>query len=322
VQIVSEQRADGTYTPHVEWANLKYQFTPEFYVRVGRIAMPSFLVADYRKVGYANPWVRPPLEVYSLIPVTTNDGADASYRLVAGDFANTLQVTYGQSDIEEKSGVVDTARRVWGVTGTVERGALTVRAAYQHGNVTVRSINPLFTGFRQFGPPGIALADKYDSDARPFDFVGAGVLYDAGRWFATGEWGMTESHSAIGKRSAWYAGGGYRFGKITPTLTYSDAKLDSNSSDPGLNAAFFPPEYGPAIAGLNAGLNAVLRAPPVQHTISVGVRWDFMKDVDLKVQYDHIRLGADSAGTLVNVQPAFQPGGSVNVFSAALDFVF
>ena len=322
VQIVSEQRADGTYTPHVEWANLKYQFTPEFYVRVGRIALPSFLLADYRKVGYANPWVRPPIEVYSLVPVTTNDGADASYRLVAGEFTSTLQVTYGQCDIDETVGVVDSARRVWGVSGTVERGPVTVRATYQHGNVTVRSINPLFAGFRQFGPPGVALADRYDSDARPFDFVGAGVLYDAGRWFATGEWGMTESHSAIGKRSAWYFGGGYRFGKLTPTLTYAEAELDSNSSDPGLNAAFFPPEYGPTIAGLNAGLNTILRSPPVQRTLSVGVRWDFMNDVDFKVQVDHIRLGAGSAGTLVNVQPGFRPGGTVNVLSAALDFVF
>lgn len=322
LQIVSEQRSDNTFTPHVEWANLKYQFSPEFYVRVGRIALPSFLVADYRKVGYANPWVRPPIEVYSLVPVTTNDGADASYRLVAAGFTSTMQVTYGQSDISETSGIVDTARRVWGVSGTIERGALTVRATYQHGNVTVPSINPLFAAFRQFGPAGIALADKYDSDARPFNFIGVGGIYDAGGWFVTGEWGTTESHSALGKRSAWYGGGGYRVGKITPYLTYAEARLDSSSSDPGLNAANFPPEYAGSITGLNAGLNVILRSVPVQRNLSLGVRWDFMKDVDLKLQYEHIRLGADSAGTLVNLQPDFQPGGAVHVFSAALDFVF
>lgn len=322
VQVISEQRNDNTYTPHVEWANVKYRFTPDLYVRVGRIALPSFLVSDYRKVGYANPWVRPPLEVYGLVPVTTNDGMDASYRLGIGEFTNTVQVTYGQSDIHEASGSIDKARRVWGISDTVERGAVTVRATYQHGNVTVASINPLFAAFRQFGPAGIALADKYDSDARPFDFIGVGGIYDAGGWFVTGEWGTTESHSALGKRSAWYGSGGYRFGKFTPYLTYAEARADSNTSDPGLNAAAFPPDQAEAIAGLNAGLNALLRAIPVQKTLSVGGRWDFRKNAALKLQYEHIRLGAGSAGTLINVQPDFQPGGVVNVFSAVVDFVF
>jgi hypothetical protein len=306
----------------VEWANVKYQVTPDLYIRAGRIALPSFLVSDYRKVGYANPWVRPPIEVYSLVPVTTNDGADASYRLRAGEFTSTAQVTYGQSDIVETTGSVDKARRVWGISETLERGGLTLRATYQHGNVTVASINPLFAAFRQFGPAGVSLADKYDSDARPFDFVGVGGIFDPGRWFVMGEWGTTESHSALGKRSAWYGSGGYRFGKLTPYLTYAEARADSKTSDPGLNAAAFPPELAGTIAGLNAGLNTLLRSIPVQKTFSIGGRWDFRKNAALKLQYEHIRLGAGSNGTLTNVQPGFQPGGTLNVFSAAVDFVF
>ena len=42
VQVISEQRYDGTYWPHVEWANVKYQFTPDFSVRVGRTVLPAF----------------------------------------------------------------------------------------------------------------------------------------------------------------------------------------------------------------------------------------------------------------------------------------
>ena len=52
------------------------------------------------------------------------------------------------------------------------------------------------------------------------------------------------------------------------------------------------------------------------------MRWDFVKDFDLKVQYEHIGLDAGSAGTLSNIQPGFSPGGKVNVISATLDFVF
>ena len=188
--------------------------------------------------------------------------------------------------------------------------------------MTLESFKPLFDGFRQFGPEGIALADQYDSNNKPFTFIGLGASYDPGNWFVMGEWGVTDSHSALGKRNAWYASGGYRLGKFTPYLTYAQTKADSNTSDPGLTLSALPPFLAGPAAGLNAGLNAILASIPVQNTISVGGRWDFMKNAALKLQFDHTRLGAGSAGTLINIQPGFQPGGKVNVFSATVDFVF
>ena len=66
--------------------------------------------------------------------------------------------------------------------------------------------------------------------------------------------------------------------------------------DPGLDVSTLPPDLvGPA-TGLNTALNAILAAAAVQRTISVGSRWDFMKNIDLKLQYDHVDLGAGSAG--------------------------
>ncbi len=61
---------------------------------------------------------------------------------------------------------------------------------------------------------------------------------------------------------------------------------------------------------------------PVQDTLSIGGRWDFMSNAALKLQYDHTRIGAGSSGVLINLQPGYQSGGTVNVFSAAIDFVF
>ena len=98
VQVVSQQRHDSSYRPTVEWANVKYQATPDVAVRAGRIVLPIFLMNDSRKVGFANPWVRPPVEVYSLVPVTSSDGVDASFRSRIGDLNNHLQLTYGVSD--------------------------------------------------------------------------------------------------------------------------------------------------------------------------------------------------------------------------------
>jgi opacity protein-like surface antigen len=322
LQVIAEQNYDNTYRPHVEWANVKYQITPDFSVRAGRIILPSFLSSETRKVSYTYPWVRPPLEVYGLVPSTNSDGLDVSYRLHFGDWANTVQINLGRTAVRipDNAGTV-TAKRFWGITNTGEHGPLTVRITFQKADVTVPAVNSLFDAFRQFGPQGVAIADKYDSNDEPFSFLGIGASYDPGKWFVTTEWGQSESDSALGKRSAWYASGGYRFGKFTPYVTYAHAEAD-NLSDPGLEVSALPPPLAGPASGLNAGLNAILRGKPVQNTVSVGTRWDFMKNAALKLQYDHTRIGAGSNGTLTNIQPGFQTGGRVNVFSASIDFVF
>jgi hypothetical protein len=78
---------------------------------------------------------------------------------------------------------------------------------------------------------------------------------------------------------------------------------------------------GPAM-GLNAALNAILSTKRVRSTISAGVRWDFVKNADLKLQLDHTRIGAGSTGELSNTQPDFQLGSRFNLLSITVDFVF
>jgi hypothetical protein len=322
LQVISEQRYNDSYTPHVEWANIAYQPIPELSLRVGRIVLPTFLISDSRKVGYANPWVRPPVEVYSLSPIFDSDGAYVSYKVHLGEVVNTVVGTYGQTSFGYPQGGQFTVKRLRVIADTLEYGSATLHIAYQASSYTYRTVDPLFDGLRQFGPQGVALADKYSLDDKLGQVITAGALYDPGKWFVTGEWGQRNLHSAGGEAIAWYVSGGYRLNKFTPYLTYSRSKPDSNTSDPGLILSGLPPNLAGAAAGLNAGLNSILGSLAAQKTISIGSRWDVMKNVDLKVQYDHINLGAGSAGTLINVQPDFQRGSTVNVASIAIDFVW
>jgi hypothetical protein len=323
VQVIAQQRYDNSYAPAVEWANVKYQFTPDISIRAGRVVLPVFLVSDYRKVGYANPWVRPPVEVYGLVPITNNDGVDGSYRVHFGESTHSVQFTYGNSTstLPDNTGTVK-GKSALGLSYTAEYGAATVHLAHFQSKLSFDSFKPLFDGFRQFGPEGIALAEKYDVNNKLFTYNGLGGMYDPGRWFVMAEWGSSIIHAALGKRSAWYASGGYRLGEFTPYLTYAQANADSRRSDPGLTLSSLPPFLAGPAAGLNAGLNSILGSIPVQKTVSVGGRWDFAKNADLKLQFDHSRLGAGSAGTLINIQPGFQPGGRFNVVSVTIDFVF
>lgn len=327
VQVLAQQRYDDTYQPEIEWANVKYEAAPDLNVRVGRIVLPIFLVTDSRRVGYANVWVRPPVEVYSLVPVTSSDGADLSWRKSFGDFRNTFEMTVGRTSPRFPpsptvgSGKAE-ARRLFAAVDSLEYGRATLKLSYGQADLTVAAFDPFFDAFRQFGPPGADIARRYELRDKRVDFVGVGGMYDPGNWFAIAEWAKFDTHSVIGARSAWFASAGYRFGRATVYATYARSRAESATSDPGLPVAALPPQVQPVAAGLNAALNAQLADIPRQRTLSAGVRWDVGRNVALKMQYDDVRPQEGSAGTFNNEQPGFVPGTRVRLFSATLDFVF
>ncbi len=321
LQIISQQNYDNTYWPHIEWADVKYAITPDLSVRVGRIVLPSFLISEERHVRYANIWLRPPVEVYGLNPVTNNDGVDAGYRLQIGDVTQTLVAAFGSSKLSiPTSGSVE-AKRNWLVADTIEYGATTLHIAYEETRLTVEFLGALFDAFRQFGPQGTALADKYDLQQKRVTFFDIGGMYDPGDWFAAGEWGTTNLHSVLGRNTGWYVSSGYRLRKFTPYLIYGVAKTD-NLSDPGLTLSSVPPALAGAAAGLNSALDSVLSTKRVQSTMSAGMRWDFTRNADLKLQFDQTRIGSGSTGELINVQPGFKLGSRFNLLSVTFDFVF
>lgn len=327
LQVITQQDYRNTYRPSVEWTNIKYQFTPELAARAGRVVLPVFMVTDYRRIGYANPWVRPPVELYSLVPITTIDGADGAWRARFGDITNTLQVTVGRADAKfpNASGFdAGTAevRKAVAVVDTFEYGYTTLRLNYGQANLTIRALAPLFDAFRQFGPPGAAIAERFDLDGRTADFVGLGINYDPGTWFAMAEAAQFNTHSVLGSKRAWYASAGYRFGAFTPYATFARISAGSATSDPGLSTAGLPPQAAATAAVLNANLNHTLALLTQQRTVSAGVRWDVTRNVALKAQYDSIRPEHGSSGTFGNFQPSFVPGTRVGVFSAVADILF
>jgi hypothetical protein len=278
-------------------------------------------------VGYVNPWVRPPVEVYNLAPVTRNDGVDVSYRLRIGVATNSFQVTAGRFESKFPGGgtfLAGTAKTRGVVTfvDTFERGPVTVRVNYGRSRLTIPEFSPLFDGFRQFGPEGVAIADRYEVSKRLVTFLGVGASYDPGRWFLMGEWGRINTRSALGENTGWYVSGGYRFRKFTTYATHARLRSDRNTSDAGLTLSALPPSVAPLAAGLNGALNSILGAKALENSFSLGGRWDAGKNAAFKLQFDHVRNRPGSAGTLVNVQPDFRPGDTVNIFSAAVDFVF
>lgn len=323
-QVVFEQREDGTYRPELEWANIKYDITPRLSARAGRMVLPTFLVSQYRNVGYALPWIRPPLEVYRLVPISSTDAVSLAYRFRVGESSHTLQALYGGRDVDfpgPESGEVKSREAVT-LAYSLERGALTLSASYNTARLTIEAFDPLFDAFRQFGPPGEAIAERFDADDKRFEVISIGARYEPGDWFVMGELARSTNQSVLADSHAMYVTGGYRFGSVTPYLTLARVGVDSDTAVSGLPLAGLPPPLAELAEGLNLGLNSVLRSAAAQKSVSLGTRWDFASNFALKLQFDHMNLDKGSAGFLINQQPGFRPGGTVSLFSASLDFVF
>lgn len=337
LQIVSQHRYDNSYTPRIEWANVKYQFTPDFDVRLGRTVAMPFMISDSRLVGYANPWIRPPQEVYGLIPITNKDGIDATYRFQVRDVTSSLHASYGQTSPRLPAGGSVKAKRYFDIANTVDYGPTTFRASYSTGRVDLHTpgLDALVDGLTQFGntltaipglgPAGaqaLGLARKYRFDDVPISVVALGATYDREQWLVMTEWAKFNGHSLLADSTAWYVTAGYRIREFTPYVTLARLKAEKRS-EAGISTAGLPPALAAAATGLSTGLNAAIAgATFAQRSVAAGVRWDFMKNAALKLQYDRLNLDAGSSGRLGNVQPNFQSGGTVNVISVAVDFVF
>lgn len=321
VQIISEHQHDGTFSPIVEWANVKYDLTPEFSMRAGRIVLPILMTSEYRKVGYANHWVRPPVEVYHLLPVTNNDGVDISYRIPFGNHTYTLLGYYGSNVAKLPRGEVE-GRGSRGIINTLEFGSTLLRLGYTYSGLQADAINGFFDLFRNFGAPGNALAHRYGLHDKSATSVVLGMNYDPGRWFAMAEWIRIDTDSFIGTNRAWYASGGLRIGNATPYVTYSRKdSVEDHSQERGLDLTGLPPPLQGFGAGLNMALADFLRSTD-SATVSIGTRWDFAGHFSFTLQFDHVRADGDSFGLVANRQPTLRPGGDTNLATAAFSFVY
>ncbi len=255
LQLVSQHHFDNGYEPEVEWANVKYQVTPELSVRVGRTPAPFMLLSDTRMVGYAQTWVRPPVEVYGTLR-SRNDGVEAIWRRRFGSVENTLQAYAGRSTDKQPNGGEVKLKSQWGISDAVQTGDLTLRAGYGGGKLDfhIPGVDAMLAGLAAFetapapiGPMATALAAKFDQYGQSVRTYTLGASYDPGSWFTTAEFLSMDSDregTLASPTKAWYLTGGYRFGAFTPYATYTRQR-NHTFVEPGLPI--------PAAAGLNAG---------------------------------------------------------------------
>ena len=315
VQVLSERNGKGNFKPAIEWGFVKAQVTPGLSVRVGRIGDPLFMVSDFRSIGYSNLWLRTPLDVYGQVAFSHFDGADAIYQDTVGSTTLTGQVFYGNTNTVA-DGTPIHVKHQFGLNLTAEfDNGITLRAGRAQGKLSADSASlDQLVGILAT-TPFAAVGDQLSLDNKDASFTGVGIAYDQGSWVANAEYTKRKTSSYISSTTGWEATLGYRIEKFTPYVVVSQLKRDNTNVDNTI------PTSVPTLAPLAAAVDGLIANQNLaQKTDSVGVRWDAYKNLDVKLQYDRIKPAAGAPGLFNRVEPGF--GGTVSVYSVAVDFVF
>lgn len=322
VQVVSRLDAENSFAPQLSMLNLRYR-AGDGHLHVGRLLVETYLEGDAAEIGYANTLVRQPIVHYPRVI----DGLDADLvqSLGAGLLRFQMQAGNSVGKLVSNGPIYDTqGAEVAGVGMDYSMGNWKVRATtgywrfkqqtgqLQSGGVFAQLLPSL--------PNGAQLYRKFSMEGRKISNRMLGLMYDAdGASFQSG-------YSAY--RSAWwpeqhnvYLHGGVRTGDFTPYAGFVRRWAAREFVGTGIaDGAFAGADV------LNAGISngeAALLAN--QSQFSLGVRYDFMRNRALKLQWDRIRfqdsqilIDSSIAGSSANGR-GFK---TMNLYSIALDFVF
>lgn len=317
-----------SFTDSVQWAFLKYQPASWLQLRVGRMGTDSFMLSDMRNIGFTYLWVRPPVEFYGLFPAYSYDGVNAIYQArLSEDWSLELEGLYGASRITlANSGAPYYDLKIpvfWGGNVILRDDNWTFRLSGLQGRIgnNMADLEQLSSALDSLS----ALESEAGIAARALDlkggvrFYSAGVAYDDGVWTGQAEYGRTEcACQLVSGDNAAYGVIGRHFGEWTPFISYSRAW---QSDRPAVFSSSLPI---PQVQALFAATNQIMQSGSLdQDDRTVGVRWNFSEQADLKIQFDNYNVrNFASAWRPLTDTPSLTAHGTVNLFSASIDFIF
>ncbi|GIU38578.1 hypothetical protein TUM3794_11240 [Shewanella colwelliana] len=297
-------KGENDWDVEAEWAYVSHRFDGGVQLRGGKLRVPLFMYSDYLDVGYAQPFARPPEEVYGSVPFTTYTGGDVSYEFEFDDSTLTVQAFGGES---EESGT--DIKNILGANLTWTDEIWTLRAVYGQStldgtisrSVTIPSQDPV-TGL----PISIeASVPLLTLDNEKATFTGVGASYDNGEFLAVTEWTRAEVDGQYTDSDAGYITLGYRINAFTPYVTA--AYYESQDDD-----------QRPVFSQGSALIAALFNGQRTSY--SGGLRWDALDNLAVKFDVTYATdFGDTSGGFQSNV---LQEYDDVTVYTVKFDVVF
>lgn len=285
-------RGEYDWDVEAEWAYLSHKFDNGIKVRGGKLRVPLFMYSDYLDIGYAQPFARPPEEVYAAVPFSSYTGAGISYDVEYDDSTLSMQAFGGESDVKntnvELSNLMGAnlnwTDEVWTLRGVYATAIL-------NGDITQ-------TSRQSITPPGApptfinvesTLMSLNDDRG---EFIGVGASYDDGEMLAVFEWTRAEIDGAYPDTDAGYITLGYRIKAFTPYVTV--AYLESQDND----------ERTP-VSAQTALQSIVFNSERTAY--SLGLRWDALDNLAVKFDVTYANDFGDSSGGFSANAATFNP---------------
>ncbi|MCE9685360.1 hypothetical protein LZP73_03905 [Shewanella sp. AS16] len=271
-------RGEDNWDPELEWAYLSHSFANGIQVRGGKLRLPLFMYSDYLDVGYAQPWARPPEEVYNGVPVSAYTGLDISYDLELADSTLTFQGFGGSSRVNANAdlknslgGNLNWTDETWTLRATYAQGTLEGKVTTQV-NLSPDPSVPVYADYTLIA---------FDDDKATF--TGVGASYDNGNYLVVAEWTRSEIDGLYPDTDSGYLTLGYRINDFTPyaTLAYLATQDDAQRTIVDQQSAV-----------LAAAFNAE------RTSYSLGLRWDVLANIALKFDATYAHKFGDTSGRL------------------------
>jgi hypothetical protein len=312
LQGIVKEGAGNDVRAELDWAYVRYRFAEGTRLRVGRIRMPYYMRSDSLDVNYAQPWLRLPPDVYSLLVTQNVDGADLVYERPLGELTLTLQPAAGVSPRTEVGSGYRLRIKPAGISATL--GTVDTMARVSLGgarmNLESDTLSAVLGALAAAGQD--AIANDYRMDDGRLRYLNLGFHHEASRWFATAEMmRLRFDKETVPDTTGWYVGAGARHREFTFYAIASSLRTSGRRTEDRL-----PAELAPAKELLDFLLFDGYRD---QDTLSAGVRWDIVPRGALKFQLDRVRVPAGARGNWSQPMPE---GKNPFAYAVSFDFVF
>lgn len=345
VQLYAEGYSD--FDVEATWAFIEWEPNDMFQFRAGRVRTNPYMLSDYVNVAYAYPWIRPPQEVYSQIPISNFTGFDMRFRLHIGTRDLSLSGFWGSTSGEltfpvgpnsSLLDIIDMQLRHL-VSFNIKFGdeVFSVRAGYEATEVNLYpnsgtlmgGLNDFVNTMIGYGMLGPDYVNYFSAENAHGSFMGVGYQFDWNNIVSMGELVQRRfSTPIVSNPIGWYLMGGYRVKQLLPHITFAREKIADNDVrhfNSSVNSFLMnPPPFG---LGSPVPLDTIAQAligtsyyysggAGNQTSVTLGIRWDIIDGVALKAEYCHVHPDKLTPGLF-----SLNPLQSVNVYSFAVNAV-
>ncbi len=216
-----DTNGNSAYDVDATWAFLQYKPVDNVKIDLGRMRMPLYLYSNTIQVGYTNPYLFLPNEVYRIVPFYNMNGISTIYQRPFGSSGWTLQTQpfFGQdsSQYDVISGNGDTQltdydeNNLVGSAVTISNAAMTFRGSYAHLDLTATNN---------------ASGDTLFTDGNT-SFYSFGTKINLKQLLFSAEYAHRDVPKGVAELTGFYATIGVQLQKFLPTFTYAHLKTDN-----------------------------------------------------------------------------------------------